>query len=277
MKFRPGRVLFMGLIAGVAMSAAPVAQAQQNSHPGPSKYLYLSTMSLKPGSMAQYAKLAQEQIAAMREAKAPGHFFTMEQITGSGMLISIHGFDSFAGLQKAHDERVSNTQLMTKLRANSAAIGAMVRESHDSIYVFRKDLSLHSDQSLADMRFMRMTVVQVKPGHVADLENIAKAEVKAQGANADVHWAVFQKIYGRGSGVTFIVATPMKSLADVDTMIANRHKTREMVGEGLANLVMSAEAKSTVMDETDLFVFAPKLSYMSDSLMKASPDFWGKQ
>ena len=259
------------------MSAAPVARAQQQSHSGPSKYIYLSTMSVKPGSMAQFSKLEQERIAALREAKAPGHFFTMEQITGTGMLVSIREFDSFADLQKGHDERVSNTQLMTKLDANSAAMGALVRESHDSIYVFRKDLSLHSDQSLDDMRFMRISVVEVKPGHTADLENIAKAEMKAHGSNADMHWAVFEKIYGQGSGRVFLIATPMKSLADVDTMIANRHKTREMVGEGLAHLVMSAEAKSTSMSETDLFAFTPKMSYVSDELMKASPDFWGKQ
>ena len=124
---------------------------------------------------------------------------------------------------------------------------------------------------------MRMFVVKVKPGHSADLGNIAKAEAKAQASDADAHWAVFEKIYGQGSGSTYLVATPMKSLADVDTMIANRHKTRAMVGEGLTELVMSAEENSISMSESDLFAFAPKMSYVPDSWLTASPDFWGKQ
>lgn len=277
MKNRLGSGMFVALLMLIVLAAAPAAQAQQKSQNGPSKYLYLSSITVKPGSMGRFQNLQQEEIAALREAKAPGHFLTMEQITGSGMLISVYGFDSFADLQKMHDEIWSNKELASKLKANNAERGALAREVHDSIYMYRKDLSLHADQSLEDMRFMRMALIEVKPGHSADLEDIAKAEVKAQASNADGHWAVFEKIYGQGSGRVYLVATPMKSLSDVDTMIANRHKTREMVGEGLGDLVMSVEGKAISMSENDLFAFAPKMSYAPDSWLTASPDFWGKK
>ena len=277
MKNRLGSVLFALLVTVIAMSAAPAAQAQQQSQNGPSKYIYLSSVSVKPGSMAQFTKLEQARIADLRAAKSPTHFLTMEQITGSGMLISISGFDSFADLQKDHDQVYGNEELASKLHANSAARGALVREVHDSIYRYRKDLSLHEDRSLEDMRFMRMWVVKVKPGHNADFENIAKAEAKALGSEEGVHWAVFEKMYGQGSGSVFLVATPMKSLADVDERIARMKTIRSSVGEGLVHLVMSAESKSISMSESDLFAFAPKMSYVPDSWLTASPDFWGKK
>lgn len=277
MKNRLGSLMFVASLMLVALSAVSVAQAQQQSQNGPSKYMYLSTLSVKQGSMAEFTKLEQERIADLRAAKAPAHFFTMEQITGSEMLISISGFDSFADLQKHHDEVHGNEQLLSKLRANSTARGALVREVHDSIYRYRKGLSLHEDKSLESMRFMLMWVVRVKPGHSADFENIAKTEAKALGSEEDVHWAVFEKMYGQGSGRVYLVATPMKSLGDVDARIANRHKMRDTVGEGLVHLVMSAESQSISMSEDDLFAFAPKMSYVPDSWLTASPDFWGKK
>lgn len=261
----------------VVLAAAPAAQAQQQGENGPPKYIYLSTVSLKPGAMAQYRKLEEQRIADLRAENSTGHFWTMEQITGSGMLVSVMGFDSFADLQKGHEQVWSNAELASKLEANNAARGSLVRETHDSIYSYREDLSLHADQSLVDMRFMRMSVIRVKPGHRADFENIAKAEAKAQGSDADVHWAVFEKMYGEGSGSTFIVATPMKSLEDVDTMIANQQKVQDMVGEGMGQMVSSMQGKITSMSESDLFAFEPRMSYVEDSWMTASPDFWGKK
>lgn len=277
MKNRLGSTLFVVLLGVLTLSMMPAAQAQQKSQNGPAKYLYLSAISLKPGSMGQYIKIEQSRVADLRSAKAPGHFLTMEQITGSGMLISVMGFDSFADLQKMHDQIWSNKDLIAKLHANSASKGALIRESHSSIYMYRKDLSLHANRSLEDMRFMRIWIVQVKPGHEEDFENVAKAEAKAQGADADVHWAVFEKMYGRGSGTTYFVATPMKSLGQVDTMIANHHKMHEMVGEGLSHLVMSMEGKAIWKSEADLFAFSSHMSYVSNSWLEASPDFWGKK
>lgn len=278
MKIRLWSVSSVLLLAGAALVAPSPAKAQQQAtNSGPSKYLYLSSVSVKPGSLEPFIKLQQEEIAAMRAAKAPGHFLAMEQITGSGLVLFGEGFDSFAGIQKTHEEVWSNKQLAATLRSDNGAQDALTREEHDSIYAYRKSLSLHDDQSLEDMRFMRIWFVEVKPGHNADFENIAKTEVKALGSEADVHWAVFEKMYGQGSDRVYLVVTPMKSLADVDTMIANRHKIREMVGEGLVHLVTTAEGKSISMSEDDLFVLAPKLSYVSDAWLTDSPDFWGEK
>ena len=179
MKSCLGSAWLVVAVTVTALVSVPMMRAQQKSQNGPSKYLYLSSVSVKPGSMGQFAKLQQEEIAAMREAKAPGHFLMMDQITGSNLLIFTEGFDSFAEMQKIHEEVWSNKQLAATLRSDNASQGALTREEHDSVYVYRKSLSLHEDRSLEDMRFMRIWLVKVKPGHNADFENIAKAEAKA--------------------------------------------------------------------------------------------------
>lgn len=278
MKINFYSVFTAALLTSVVLAAAPCAQAQkQDSKSGPSKYIYLSSVSVKPGMMGQFRKLQEEEDVALREAKAPGHFMTMEQITGSGLLVTLYGFDSFADMQKVHEQVWSNAQLAATLRRDNSEEGALTKGEHDSIYMFRKDLSLHTEPSLEDMRFMRLWLVHVKPGHAAEFESIAKTEMKALASRGDVHWAVFEKMYGVGSDDTFLVATPLKSLGELDTMIAGRAKMRDLVGEGLVQLVRSAESKSISSSEEDLFVFAPRMSYVPDSWVEASPDFWGEK
>ncbi|MGC8548655.1 MAG: hypothetical protein ACP5M4_03050 [Acidobacteriaceae bacterium] len=63
----------------------------------------------------------------------------------------------------------------------------------------------------------------------------------------------------------------------LDTMMANHKKLSDMVGEGMAHLVTSMEGKTISMSESDLFVFVPRMSYVPDSWLTASPDFWGKK
>lgn len=276
MRVRFYNVLSVALLAGAVLATTSHAQAQdQATNNGPSNYIFLSAVSVKPGMMGQFRTLQEEEDSALRAAKAPGHFVTMEQITGNGLLVTLYGFPSFADMQKTHEAIWSNAQLAATLRKDNREQALLTTDEHDSIYRFRKDLSLHTHHSLENMRFMRLWLVHVKPGHAEEFESIAKTEMKALASRGDVHWAVFEKMYGVGSDDTFLVATPLKSLGELDTMIAGRAKMRDLVGEGLVQLVRSANSKSISSSEEDLFVFAPRMSYVQDSWLAASPDFWG--
>lgn len=277
MNLRWSGVLSLAILVGAAWIAAPMSMAQEQSQNGPPNYVFAQDLSLKPGSTAEFVKLQQEEVTAMREAKAPGYFEAMGQLTGTGRLSFIEGYDSFAEGQKEHEQVMSNTQLAATLKTDNEAQDALVRNEYDSVYKFRRSLSLHSDQSLVNMRFMDVDVVHVRPGHIEEFESIAKAEAKALASDANVHWAVFQKIYGEGSGDTFIVSVPMKSLSEIDTMIANRKEHRDTAGEGLVHLVQAAEANTILSADDNLYVFSQKMSYVPDAWLSASPDFWGKK
>lgn len=278
MKICLSNILSVVLAAGALFVAAPMATAQQKSDNAVPKYIYLQKLSLEPGMSEQFAKLEQAEVTALRAAKAPGYFYAMGQITGESRLIFFEGYDSFAQMQQTYEQVKSNAKLAAMLRQDDAAQAAMVRSEKDSIFVYRKGLSLHADQSLEDTRFMLIWRVEVKPGHEAEFENIARAEAKALASQPNVHWTVWEKMYGQGSENTFLVVSTMKSLSEIDTMIANRDKTRGMVGKGLVTLVISAESEAVLpSSEENLFALAPKMSYAPDAWLTDSPDFWSEK
>lgn len=86
---------------------------------------------------------------------------------------------------------------------------------------------------------------------------------------------MFQKMYGVGSDNTYILVTPMESLAYVDGIIGSDKKFSEGVGEDqLQTLTKSIDA-AVESTESDLFAFDPDLSYVPDSWLTS--DFWGKK
>jgi hypothetical protein len=268
------------LVAGVVLSPLPRARAQHEAGntSGPSKYLVLNNVELKPGQGSAFAKLENEEIEAMRAAKAPGSFIGMWSITGNNHVLFTHGFDSFADLQKMHDQRAAMTKLEETIQVNNAQEGQLEVTRHTSIYSFEKDLSLNVNLDLSKMRFMRIILFHVRDGHGDDWQHLVKQVIKTyQASLPNARWAMFQKMYGQGSGNTYLLVTPMESLGAVDSMIADGKKFREGAGEDW--LAMFRNGMTAVVDseETHLFALGQKISYVPDSWLTSSPDFWGKK
>lgn len=268
------------LVAGLAVGSAPVAfgQHEAGKTDGPSKYLFLDNVELKPSQDFTYAKAQGDQVQAERAAKAPAHYLGMWGITGAGHVLYMHGFDAFGDLQKDHEATWAMPKLLESMKTNSAAQAPTIAAEHSSIYSYEKDLSLESNLDLSKMRFMRILLFHVKSGHEEEFEHVVKLFVKAyHTALPEAHWAMFQKIYGVGSDNTYILVTPMESLSVVDVMHENSKKFRDSVGEDqLATLRKSMDA-ALESSEANLFAFDPQLSYVPDSWLTASPDFWGKK
>ncbi len=159
------------LFAGLTLSPAPAALAQKDAGQpqSPSKYLYLSNVELKPEQGDAYAKLEADEVQAMRAAGAPSHYFAMWSITGAGThVLYFHGFESFADLQKNHDNTMAMTKLGDTLKADDAQEASLVAERHASIYSWEKDLSGGGPIDLSKMRFMRILLIHVRSGHDED-------------------------------------------------------------------------------------------------------------
>lgn len=276
MNIRFGCVVSLGLAVGIAMSAGPLARAQQGiEHQGPSQYLYVTNAGVKPGMSNAFAKAEQAINEDRREAKDPAYFVGMVPITGSGRTIFLSGFDSFADLQKVHDEMNANAKFRSEMQASDQSEGAMVRNVYTSIYKFRKSLSLHTTRNLADMRFLRVLVFHVKSEK--EFESLAKMEVKALASMPEAHWAVYEEMYGVGSGDTFVVLTAMPSLSEIDAMMANEKNVREALGDPVRTLMNALVNKAIKSEMGNLYAFSPELSYVPESWMTTSPGFWGKK
>jgi hypothetical protein len=257
---------------------AALAQHEAGQVQGPHKYLMLHNVELKPETGSAFAKIESDEVAALRAAHAPGHYFALWHITGGNHVLFMRGFDSFADLQKDHDATVAMSQLEDALKADSAQEAPLVAESHTSIYEYEKDLSLNPELDLSKMRFVRALLFHVRSGHDEEFRHLAKLYVKAyQSAIPDARWAMFRKIFGEGSDNVYTLFTPMENLAYVDGIESSDEKFSAAVGEDQLQMLEKGVAAAVESSESDLFAFSPDTSYVPDSWLTASPDFWGKK
>ena len=267
------------LFAGITLNPAPAALAQQDAGQlhGPSKYLRIGNVELKPEQGGAYAKIEREEVEAQRAANSPNHYLTLSSITGGSHVLYMHGFESFADMQKDHAAAMAMTKLQDTLRADNAEEGPMIAAVHNSIYSYEKDLSLGAAIDLSKMRFMRIILFHVRSGHRQEWEHVVKLLVKEyQSSIPEARWAMFEKMYGQGSDNTFLLATPMQSLATVDAMHDDK-KFTESVGPDQLDLLRKGLDATIESSESDLFAFSSGMSYVPDSWLTASPDFWGKK
>lgn len=280
MRYRFALTAALCLLAGITFTGTRWARAQQEAGQAhtPSKYLYVENVELKPEQSAAYAKIENDEIEALRAAHAPSHYLGMWAITGSTRTIYIHGFASFADLQREHDETVAMSKLGDTLRADDAQESSLVAAQHSSIYSYEKDLSLGDPIDLSKMRFMRIILFHVRSGHDPDWNHLVKLYIKAyKSAIPEARWAMFEKMYGVGSDNTYMLATPMESLSVVDDIHDSSKKFADAVGEDQLHALRSGLDAAVESSESDLFAFDAKISYVPDSWITSSPDFWGKK
>ena len=266
------------LFTGVILSPIPAARAQnQPQQTGPSKYLYITNDIVKPNQAGAFYKIEADEVQALRAANAPNHYIGTVPISGSNDVVFFHAFDSFADLQKNHDATMAMTSLMDKLRADGAAEVPMLSDHYTSIYMYHSDLSLHVDRKVEDARFLDITVFHVQPGHHHDFEALVKVFAKAQENNPNAGWAAFEKMYGHDSDDTYLFITLLKSLSDVDQGVLDDAKLPDAMGKDQLQLNSQLASQIVKSSESDLYAINPTISYVRDSWLTDSPDFWGKK
>lgn len=280
MKARFGSVSALCLlVAGSCLFAAPAASAQdQSTHvTNPPKYLFLTDEAEKPGVSDAHTKNETAMAQALRDANSSFHALALEAITGSPTVLFIHGFDSFADLQKEHEAMMGNSQLRATMATDGATDGTFLADTSNSIYKYREDLSLRAAVDLPQMRIFELTLYHVRAGHVHDFETLAKEYAKAFDSMPSVHWAVFEKMYGKSSGATFLVATPMKSAGDVDQEVMDDTKLPSTMSAEQLQSLSELTSRAVESYASDLFGINRKMSYEPAAWATESPDFWGKQ
>jgi hypothetical protein len=268
------------LLSAVAiLGSAPTALAQLE--PGqvhePSKYLYLGNESIKPGMEDAVIQNESSQVQSLREANSPISYLGMINITGAPRAIFFAGFDSFSDMQKEHEQNMSNSTLQNALKAENAAEAPMLAGLMGSVYEYRKDLSLNAPVDLSTIRFFDITLFHIRSGHYQDWERLVKLYEKAFSSVSDARWATFEKDYGEGSDNTFIVVTPLTSLAGVDQEMLDGKNLPKTAGADQLQMMRELGSATIESSEADLFAVVPQMSCVPDSWVKASPDFWGKK
>lgn len=252
------------------------AQDQTSGTTPPPKVLQIIVETLKPGQFGSpHQKTESAFVQAMSNAKWPQHYLGTDALSGRQRSVFFVGYDSFDAWQKDSDATAKNSSLSSALDSASIADGALLESLETSLYVYREDLSLRAPVDIAHMRYMEITIFNVKAGHAHDWEALVKMYQSVETKMANAHWATFEKMYGtQTSGSRFITVVPMKSLAEVDQGMVDDKGFAAAAGPEQLQKIRDLTAASIDSIESNLVQFNPKTSYVQDSWIKADPDFW---
>jgi hypothetical protein len=271
MKKITGRLLLLCF----ALGTIGVCRAQEQSM-APPKVLLIIREFLKPGKAGSpHLKTESAFVNAFTAAKWPQHYFAVDSMSGMPRSLFLVGYDSFADWEKDNSATQKNAALSAALDKASVADGELLSSYESSTFVFREDLSFQASVNIAQMRYFEISRFHVKPGHGKEFEAIVKMYQDGyKKAVPDSHWAVFEDMYGKDSGGSFVLFVPMKSLAEVDKGFGDSKKFSDAMGEEGMKKLSGLTASAMDQAESNLFVFNPKLSYPPAEWIKADPEFW---
>lgn len=265
--------LFFSLTVCLLVAGASPASAQM---PGPPRVMLIVREDIKPGMMAPHAREANNVVQIYAKANSPYHRLAMVPVAGNeNEVMYLWGFDSFAEMEK------SNSYLDTLSNVTYKADFERVRPpgddyhaaQRDTIAVLRDDLSYNINADVAKMRYMRVQTVRVKPGHTREWEDSRRMTKAAhEKAKVDEHMAVYQ-VAGGAQGGTYIVLIPWASMDGIAT-IPHGKSYMEALGDDRRDKIEKIENDSVVFSSTDIYAFAPQLSYVAKDWAVSDPAFW---
>jgi hypothetical protein len=268
------------LIAGFGFAGPGklAAQDQAGGTTPPPKVLEIITEYLKPGQEgAAHYKTESAFPRAFAAAQWPQHYFAMDALSGRGRTLFFVAYDSFEALQKDFEATQKNATLSDELDKARVADGALLDSYETSSYAYREDLSLRAPVKIEEMRYFEILILNVRPGHRQEFEALGKMYVSAYEKVPDAHWAAFEKIYGTQGGSRFIIATPMKSLAEVDREITEDRQMASSMSSDQMKKLEELSAAAIESSESNVYAINPKLSYPRENWVKADPSFWGQK
>jgi hypothetical protein len=256
------------------MSVAPmVVRAQGNGVDGPPKVLVVIREFVKPGRSGMMHEKTEGAFAQLlRENHVDLHYLALTSMSGPDRALFMSGYSSMAEWEAADKHMEMSSAAAAMDRAN-VADGDLLSESGESVWIRNDELSMNQHNLKGD-RYMQISQYFVKPGHVAEWEELVRLvkEGYAKGV-PEASWSMFEQRYGP-SGSAYIVVTPLKSLGEVDGMLGSGKAFADAMGESGMKKMGQLEASCVESWQMNLFAFSPKMSYPPEQWVKDEPDFW---
>jgi hypothetical protein len=255
------------LIAGCAG-----AVAQEGAMPP--KVLSVTREWTKPGKNGMsHEKTESAFVEAMIRAKWPTHYLAVDSVSGKPRSLFLTRYDSFEAWEKDAKAVEKNTALAAALDRANVADGEMLADVDQHLLVLREDLSLRPKSDIPHMRYFEISRFHVRQGHDKDWEDLVKMYQSGFEKIADVHWAMYQSVYGAEDG-TYILFNPMKTADEIDRGFGDFKEFSKAMGDDAMKKLAELTAATVDSSETNLFVFNPRMSYVSEDWIKADPGFW---
>lgn len=273
------RMLFVWLLLGVSLSGAAEALAQsseKSANPGaPPKVLTIFREEVKVGKGAAHEKFESNFVRASMRAKWPAHYLAMTSLSGQSEAWYMTGYDSFADWEKDRQATEKATAFNTELEQLAEKDAEFLSGGRGLTAILREDLSRRAASiNASQARYMRVLTYRVRPGHEADFMEAAKIVREAHDkVSVNVPWAIYQVVSG-ATTPTFLVFVPLKSLSELDEILARQKALQEAEGEENMKRLQKLAAEGYLGTETNIYALSPKMSYVPEEWAAADPEFW---
>jgi hypothetical protein len=230
---------------------------------------------VKPGRAgSMHEKSEGAFVRGMAAAKWPTHYFAMTSLSGPSRALFFVGYDSFAAWEKDNMATDHNATLSAAMDRAAIADGDLLTSYDSSVWTYNDEFSLNTKGSIADERYMELTVFKVRPGHRREWGELVKLYKDAYEKVPHAHWATFESAYGQDNGGLYLVATPMKSMSEIDQSMTDDKQFVASMGESGMKKFAELEAACIESISSNLFQFNAKMSYPPEAWIKSDPDFW---
>lgn len=184
--------------------------------------------------------------------------------------------DSYADLQKMDEAFQASPALTAESQKFSAQESEILSRTSAIIASLQPELSYGPPVSIPEMRYMRVEVVQVRPGYGPDFSEAWRSVVAAhEKAGMKERWATYAVATGMPTG-TFLFFYPLRTLGEIDEA-GPMHAAapfRDAVGERGRAQYNRLLRDGVLSQEVYLFAFKPAMSLMPKEFTDRDPKFW---
>jgi hypothetical protein len=270
------RSAVLALALAAAAPAPSFAQAPAPTAANPYRVLYVVRETVKPGKGGAHDKLESEWAKGLTAARMPFGILALSAITGPRETWFVSGFPSFADYARLSSTLGEVPALAATMARLDPQEGDLLSDARGMLLVRRDDLS-YGTSNLPTMRFMTISRISVRPGHVSEFED-ARKTIKAAHETARLadSYAVYQATSGVPAG-TFYIFVSRKTLGELDAGEA-LHGTPEYVaalgGDDGRRKMAAAAGNYLNGSQTDQFAFVPSQSIVTAAWAAADPGYW---
>jgi hypothetical protein len=268
MKLSP---ILLGLSLAVVSSLPAAAQDASTATP---KYLQVIVEYPKPGKGGlAHDKTEGAFVQAMRKAKFPLHYTAYNAMSGRARAIYLGAFNSFDEVQQAY-KIYDAPAVASEFERINVADGELLDETHVLIFSSDPELSFHSKTPGPQNRYLEADIVQVRPGHGKDFEDLLKLYMAAfDKAGTTQHWGAYRTEYGESVG-TYVFLTASNSMAEIDQRFSEDPQIGKALTDDDKKKIRELRAASIESERVELYSVNPAQSYVTDDYIKADPGFW---
>lgn len=263
---------FAAMVFGLPAAARLPAQTPDAAP----KVLMIQREHIKEGREAAHAKVEEAWPGLLRKGNVTTYYLGMSAESGAPEVWFLTAYDSLAAMEKSRAD-LEHSPVAGEMEALASQDGELRSGSRTWLAMFRDDLSYRQAEGMASLpkcRHMAVTVLRIKYGRDADLAQAAKLLIDADERSMSAQPVLTYQVISGGPSGTYLIFSPMDSLARLDAAPARAAAARQIMGERNRQHFDSLAADVVQSSENLVFAFSPQMSHVSKEFAAADPDFW---